>query len=251
MKEEKEKTSREKFRIFLSYLIKHNQDHAAEMERWQKMLENEGWLDSAREVKGAVRQAFGMDKHLETALKELAGRPREEISPPVAPPVSEEVIPDMKLKKIGTIRTPYQNFAPYQPREDDEGEFIIEVNPEYQEGLSRLEEFRYIYVLYYLHRKGDEVHFKVQSPWSSEVVGLFASRSTHRPNLLGLSVVRLYKRRGNQLFTSGLDVFDGTPLLDLKPYLQELDSKPDAGYGWLNGREAREHLLLHIKGIPH
>jgi len=64
-------------------------------------------------------------------------------------------------------------------------------------------------------------------------------------------VVRLQRRQGNNLFVSGLDVFDGTPLLDLKPYLQELDSKADADYGWLNGSEDRDHLLLHIKGIPH
>jgi len=63
--------------------------------------------------------------------------------------------------------------------------------------------------------------------------------------------LRLLKRQENKLFTSGLDVFDGTPLLDLKPYFQELDAKADADYGWLNGSESRDHLLLHIKGIPH
>ncbi|MEA1926692.1 MAG: tRNA (N6-threonylcarbamoyladenosine(37)-N6)-methyltransferase TrmO [Candidatus Auribacterota bacterium] len=251
MKEAKEKTGREKFRIFLSYLIKHNQDHAAEMEQWEKKLEAEGWQASAREVKEAVRQARRMDEHLEAARKELVFRSEKWIKPHSPPPAPEEVNPDFKLKQIGTIHTPYRDFAPYQPREDDEGEFIIEVDPVYQEGLNQLEEFRYIYVLYYLHRKGDEVHLNVQSPWSMEEVGLFASRSSHRPNPLGLSVVRIYKIEDNQIFTSGLDVFDGTPLLDIKPYLQELDSKDEAGYGWLSGREAQEHLLLHIKGIPH
>jgi len=136
-------------------------------------------------------------------------------------------------------------------RENDEGEFIIEVEPAYEAGLNRLEEFRYVYVLYYLHQRRGPISLKVKSPWSEEEVGLFASRSSHRPNPIGLSVVKIIKRQENKLFTSGLDVFDGTSLLDLKPYLQELDAKADADYGWLNGSESRDHLLLHIKGIPH
>ena len=136
-------------------------------------------------------------------------------------------------------------------RENDEGEFIIEVEPAYEAGLNRLEEFSYIYVLYYLHRRSGKISLETRPPWTDQVVGLFASRSPHRPNPIGLSVVRLQRRQGNNLFVSGLDVFDGTPLLDLKPYLQELDSKADADYGWLNGSEDRDHLLLHIKGIPH
>ncbi|MBW2124324.1 MAG: SAM-dependent methyltransferase, partial [Deltaproteobacteria bacterium] len=55
----------------------------------------------------------------------------------------------------------------------------------------------------------------------------------------------------NVIYTSGLDVFDGTPLLDIKPYIRDLDSKGDANYGWIEDLEDRDHLLLHIKGIPH
>ena len=106
-------------------------------------------------------------------------------------------------------------------------------------------------MLYYLHQQRGALSLKVIPPWTDQEVGLFASRSPYRPNPLGLSVVKLLRQRSNRLFTSDLDIFDGTPLLDLKPYLQELDSKADADYGWLSGSESREHLLLHIRGIPH
>jgi hypothetical protein len=55
----------------------------------------------------------------------------------------------------------------------------------------------------------------------------------------------------NEILTSGMDVFDGTPLLDIKPYIKDLDTKHDANYGWIEDMDDREHLLLHIRGIPH
>jgi tRNA (Thr-GGU) A37 N-methylase len=82
-------------------------------------------------------------------------------------------------------------------------------------------------------------------------VGLFSSRSPVRPNPLGLSIVEVKRVTGNEVFTSGLDTFDGTPLLDIKPYIKDLDSKDDANYGWLEDLDDRDHLMLHIKGVPH
>ena len=244
-----EETGKKRFRLLLDYWIKHNQEHASELEKWLQQLEAEGWEASAQELQEAIKLAAGMNRHIEGALNKLSNRKEgKHIS---SPPAAKEILSNFNLKKIGTIHTPYKNFVPYQPRENDEGEFIIEVNPDYETGLNRLEEFRYIYVLYYLHQRRGPISLKVQSPWSEEEVGLFASRSSHRPNPIGLSVVKIIKRQENKLFTSGLDVFDGTPLLDLKPYFQELDAKADADYGWLNGSESRDHLLLHIKGIPH
>jgi tRNA (adenine37-N6)-methyltransferase len=72
-----------------------------------------------------------------------------------------------------------------------------------------------------------------------------------RPNPIGLSVTRLLRIKGRRVYTSGLDVFDGTPLLDIKPYIDGLDSKPDANGGWLDSLPDAEHLMLHIKGLPH
>ncbi len=158
----------------------------------------------------------------------------------------------MELRQIGVIHTPYQDAAPYQPIAEDSGTFRVVVWPEYSRGLRKLSSFRYIYVLYLLHRVTREIDEVVSPPWTDGYeVGLFASRSPVRPNPIGLSVVLVKKIVDNEIYTSGLDVYDGTPLLDIKPYIQDLDSKPDANHGWLDELDARSHLALHIHGIPH
>lgn len=157
-----------------------------------------------------------------------------------------------RLKQIGIIRTPYKNNAPYQPLENDEGNFQIIVDPQYTEGLCKLDQFHYIYVIYYIHQISQEVKNIVSPPWTGGIkVGTFASRSPVRPNFVGLSIVQIKKVLNNKIFTTGLDVFDGTPLLDIKPYIKDLDSKCDANYGWIEDLDEYEHFLLHIKGIPH
>ena len=158
----------------------------------------------------------------------------------------------IEFRSIGIIHTPYKESAPNQPIEDAEGSFSIVVAPVFQEGLYLLEKFRYIYVIYHIDRLARRVNMVVKPPWAGGVqVGLFASRSPLRPNPIGLSIVRLKKIEENVIYTSGLDVFDGTPLLDIKPYIKDLDSKMDADYGWIEDLDNRDHLILHIKGIPH
>ncbi len=155
------------------------------------------------------------------------------------------------LKAIGTIKTPYKESAPYQPVEE-EGEFSIEVYPEWEEGLKELNRFKYIYVIYMAHRVSKKPETIVSPPWTKgKRVGLFASRSPARPNPIALSVVEVVSVVKNKVRISALDAFDGTPLIDIKPYIAELDSKSDANYGWIEDLEDKDHLLLHIKGIPH
>jgi len=158
-----------------------------------------------------------------------------------------------QLKPIGVIRTPYINDAPYQPVDEDKGEFRIVLDKKYTEGLTNLDSFRYIFVIYYIHRLTRKFSMIESPSWTPGTkVGLFASRSPVRPNPIGISIVRIKKIVNNEIFTSGLDVFDKTPLLDIKPYLKDLDSKSDANYGWVDDLDGnKEHLLLHIKGIPH
>jgi len=159
---------------------------------------------------------------------------------------------NLTLKPIGIIRTPYKKYAPYQPVETDKEDFFVDLEEAYAEGLTALEKFRYIYLLYYMDRVKKPLSMRVEPPWADGMeVGLFASRSPVRPNPVGLSIVQLLKIEGRRLHTSGLDVLDGTPLLDIKPYIKELDSKEDANYGWLDDLDDREHLILHIRGIPH
>ncbi len=92
----------------------------------------------------------------------------------------------------------------------------------------------------------------VSPPWTDgHEVGVFASRSPIRPNPIGISIVKIKKIIKDTIHTTGLDVFDGTPLLDIKPYIKDLDSKNDANYGWIEDLDGYKHLILHIKGIPH
>ena len=155
------------------------------------------------------------------------------------------------ITAIGTIRTPYQDGAPYQPV-DTEGAFYLELDDPYVAGLRDLDRFRYIYVIAYANRVQRRADMTVAPPWArGKTVGVFASRSPVRPNPIVLSIVRLDRVEGNRVYTSGLDLFDGTPLLDIKPYVQDLDNKPDANHGWLDDIEDKDHLTLHIRGIPH
>lgn len=164
----------------------------------------------------------------------------------------------MCLQEIGTIHTPYSmaSGAPYQPVDADDPAqrlFYVELDAAYTEGLHRLDSYTYLYLLYYIDRLTQPCRMRISPPWTGEQisVGLFASRSPVRPNPIGLSVVRLLAIEGNRIYTSPLDVFNNTPLLDIKPYIRNLDTKADANYGWIDDLPDRDHLMLHIKGIPH
>jgi len=157
------------------------------------------------------------------------------------------------IKQIGVIHTPYKDNAPNQSDEKIKGAFAIEVLPEYEPALMSLEKFSYIYVLYYLNRIDRDYQNIISPPWAGgkTSVGLFASRSPNRPNPIGLSVVKILKIEKNIITISGIDAFDNTPLIDIKPYIKNLDSKEDANLGWVNLTEFDEHLKMHLDGIPH
>jgi tRNA-Thr(GGU) m(6)t(6)A37 methyltransferase TsaA len=161
--------------------------------------------------------------------------------------------PPIVFKPIGVIHTPYQagRFAPSQPLEREEGEARIELEPEYAEALADLASFSHVILIYHLnHAQGWKP--KATPPWAKgKTVGLFASRSPHRPNPVGISIVELRKIESNVIFTSALDVFDHTPLIDIKPYIRDLDAKPQANQGWIEQLEDHEHIMGHLRGIPH
>jgi len=156
------------------------------------------------------------------------------------------------LNSIGIIQSPYINTAPYQPLNEDDGEFALILDKEYTQGLKLLDSFTYIYVIFYLDKTIRTKDLEISPPWANkQKVGVFASRSPNRPNPIGLSVVKIKKIVDNVIYISGIDAFNGTPILDIKPYLDELDAKKDANFGWVNKEKDSNHLALHIKGIPH
>ena len=117
------------------------------------------------------------------------------------------MVRNFNFKPIGVIRTPYIDKAPYQPIEDDKGDFRIVLDTEYADGLADLNSFKYIYVIYFIDRITRSPRLIECPSWIPGVkVGLFATRSPVRPNPIGLSIVRLEKIIHNEIFTSGLDV---------------------------------------------
>jgi len=141
---------------------------------------------------------------------------------------------NITVNPIGLIHTPYESLAPFRPDENQDGEFIIEINPDLEDALFLLSKFDYIHVLFYIDRSR-KYKTKVYPPNADgKEVGLFASRSPNRPNPIGLSIVKIIKIEKNLIYTTGIDILNNTPLLDIKPYIPDLDCKPNAGSGWLN-----------------
>ena len=144
------------------------------------------------------------------------------------------------MKPIGIIHSPYKNrgTAPYQGYKSEEIS-QIEVFREFEEGLKDIEGFSHIIVIYWFH-KSQGYHLLVKTPWDESLHGLFTTRSPHRPCPLGLTVVELISREKNILMVKGLDAIDGTPLLDIKPYITEVDKRSVVKPGWLEGKLGKE-----------
>jgi tRNA-Thr(GGU) m(6)t(6)A37 methyltransferase TsaA len=137
----------------------------------------------------------------------------------------------MELRPIGRVRSPVTE-KPADGFDWREVVSEIEIDPALAEGLDGMEEFSHIMVAWWMHRAVDQskMALKVFPRGRKDLppVGVFASRSPYRPNSLGRATVRLLERRGNTLVVKGLDAIDGTPVLDLKPFIPGYDS-PEEG----------------------
>jgi tRNA-Thr(GGU) m(6)t(6)A37 methyltransferase TsaA len=142
----------------------------------------------------------------------------------------------LDLRPIGVINTPYkdESEAPIQSRlSEDHG--TVMVFEEYKEGLEGIEDFSHIFLLFLFHRR-EGYSLKVRPFLDKEEKGLFATRAPARPNPIGLSVVELLERKGSILTFRGADIVNGTPLLDIKPYVPAFDCVEHANPGWLEGK---------------
>jgi tRNA-Thr(GGU) m(6)t(6)A37 methyltransferase TsaA len=139
------------------------------------------------------------------------------------------------FEPIGTIRTPFKEkvSAPRQPRAALGVRGTVELLPQYEHALSDLDRWEYVWLLF-LFDRNEGWRPKVLPPRSDgKRRGVFATRSPHRPNPIGMSVVKLESVEGLTLHVANVDILDGTPLLDIKPYVAYADAYPDAGGGWL------------------
>lgn len=150
-------------------------------------------------------------------------------------------LPSLELKPIGVMRTPWneKHSAPRQPSAARGVRGRIELAPgdEYLHALEDLASWSHIWVLFWFHQN-TTWHPKVLPPRSRVKRGVFATRSPHRPNPIGLSVLRLERIQGSVLHVLDVDLLDGTPVLDIKPYVAYTDAVPAANSGWLAEPEA-------------
>lgn len=143
------------------------------------------------------------------------------------------------MQAIGIIRTPFTSLEdmPIQPRGGSGiiGEIIVD--DAYGEGLADLDGFSHIYLLYQFHRV-HRVKMRVVPFMDRVARGVFATRSPLRPNHIGLSIVELVSVAGTRLTIRNLDILDQTPLLDIKPYIEQFDKIETARSGWVSGSGA-------------
>ena len=139
------------------------------------------------------------------------------------------------LNPIGKIHSPFTKSkgTPVQPRFAKDVQATAVLDEEYAEGLEQLEGFERIWILTWLDRTAAH-NLRVIPYMSDHECGIFATRSPSRPNPIGMSCVRLLKIEGSTLHLAEVDLLDGTPILDIKPYAPMIDSYPEAKSGWLD-----------------
>lgn len=141
---------------------------------------------------------------------------------------------DLSLQYIGTVRSPHTNLQdmPIQPKGASALQGSIEVFEQFTEGLKDLEGFSHLYLLYHFHM-AKRTEMTVIPFMDTVPRGVFATRSPLRPNHIGISIVELIEVNRNIVTIRGVDVLDGTPLIDIKPYIAAFDEVQSSRSGWM------------------
>lgn len=142
------------------------------------------------------------------------------------------------IKPIGIIRSPHTSAEgmPIQPKGAPQAVGRIIVDEAFRDGLHDLDGFSHIYILYSFHQ-ATRTELLVTPFMDTQERGVFATRSPLRPNHIGMSLVELVRVEGNQVYVTGIDVLDGTPLLDIKPYIKEFDAVKASKSGWMRSSD--------------
>ena len=150
----------------------------------------------------------------------------------------------IEFNPIGIIHTPYKSREnmPIQPSGGADVHGTVELFEKFRDGLADLDGFSHIMLLYYFHRS-QGFRLRVVPFMDSQERGVFATRAPRRPNPIGLSVVQLDKIEDGVLYIQNVDMLDGTPLLDIKPYVPEFDTQQHMRLGWLE--QARKTVVEH------
>jgi tRNA-Thr(GGU) m(6)t(6)A37 methyltransferase TsaA len=150
----------------------------------------------------------------------------------------------ISITPIGIIETPFDDLKgmPIQPSGADKIQGTIIIDKEYEEGLSDLEGFSHIILLYHFH-KSKGYNLMVKPFMDDQQRGLFSTRAPRRPNPIGLSIVQLIKIENNKISIQGIDVLNGTPLIDIKPYVPGFDAREVTKLGWLDKNYKKSESL--------
>lgn len=142
------------------------------------------------------------------------------------------------IHPIGIILSPHKSIEdmPIQPKGASEFEGQVIVDEKYVDGLQDLDGFSHIYLLYSFH-KATRTEMLVTPFMDKKKRGVFATRSPLRPNHIGISIVNLLRVERNRVFVKGIDILDGTPLLDIKPYVDQFDVVQNSVSGWLKASD--------------
>ncbi len=144
------------------------------------------------------------------------------------------------FQKIGVVESCFKERfgTPRQPGMVPLAKAKLIIQKEFLGALEGLESFSHLWVVFVFHQNTNKtVKLKIHPPrLKGEKIGVFASRSPHRPNPIGLSVVKILEIHENEIIVGGVDFIEGTPILDIKPYLVSFDSVPEASQGWLGSK---------------
>ena len=145
----------------------------------------------------------------------------------------------MTMTPIGYVSSPYRESSqiPKGPGAQHHAEGTLEILPELEAGLTDIEGFSHLYVIWVFDRHTD-YDLLSTPPTDDRAHGVFATRAPRRPNHIGLTVVQLLRREGARLHVRGMDMLDGSPILDLKPYLSSIPTE-EIRRGWLAEAERR------------
>ena len=158
---------------------------------------------------------------------------------------------ELTMRRIGVVRSPYLETSqiPKGPGAQHEAEGVVEVREELETGLADIEGFSHLFLIWVFDR-ATGAELVGTPPTDDRPHGVFATRSPRRPNPIGLSVVRLVERRGRNLHVRGVDMLDGTPVLDIKPYLSSV-APDELKRGWLEEAEARrKNSTMRVSDVP-
>lgn len=152
------------------------------------------------------------------------------------------------LKPIGVIHSAFHQLEgmPIQPTSSASSPGVIEVYPEFVEGIKDLDGFSHLYLIYFFHKTG-QAKLLVTPFLDKEPHGVFATRAPSRPNPIGLSLVEVSRIEPPIIHVSQIDVLDGTPLLDIKPYIPEFEPLSHVRIGWLEQARQRIHMQISDK----